>query len=113
MLGAYLGGPWAGVPMPANPREDKEPPPRPQHLLLSATCFNEQLELLPRCLTLTVKGFNCLFSSEKVIKYLKCTENSTLLSLTSSSSWARGPVAGCRAGISALWHAEGRGSERP
>ena len=34
---------------------------------------------------LAVKGFNCLFSNEKLIKYFKCTENNTLLSLTSSS----------------------------
>ena len=29
VLGAYLRGAWARVPMPANSWEDKEPPPHP------------------------------------------------------------------------------------
>lgn len=47
VLGAYLRGAWARVPMPANSWEDKEPPPHPQYLLPSATCFVSSWSVAP------------------------------------------------------------------
>lgn len=40
---AYLGGAWAGIPVPTLRARS----PRPQHLLPSVTCFNKPLKNVP------------------------------------------------------------------
>lgn len=85
------GEPRAGVTMPESSGDRMS---APQCLPAVRRCpdfpRSTYLFSLPgRLMPAVAKGSNCLFSSEKVIKYFKCTERNTPSSYRFFLPWAR------------------------